>query len=266
MGLRDELDEVLALVNHDLEIMADNYPVQKIGQVCDDLCQNFRVLAGCAVLLNADVVAYHSWSLRSALIRLHYLNRCKQEGYRDAFCATGNNNAIFDAVAAKNSVLALQLAKASSKSWWEGDEYLDDFCLVHFLHQFFSTENYTRDQQIETLDKFESALEGQENPYLDVCRALLGDQQEEFDSAFQGLIEHQEMVLIEESQKFYVDEIVFHVRSRLFTEGIAFLNMADAVGFDTSEEYKYCASLARQPSSVTVDSALTFTSVRDSDV
>ena len=256
MSFLDDVDEVKALVNHDLELLGRSAP-HKLGEACDHLCQNLRTLAGCALLADADTDAFHSLSARCGFVRLHFLRGCSRAGLRNPYSATGNNSAIFDVIAARHYQLAKQIAVASAQQWSDGDEYLDDFCLMHFVNQVVCAEKYVPGDLAKTLSNFKEALSGDPSAYFDVCQALLAKKQPDFDDAFSALITERHAELRRDSEKFYTEEITFQVKSRVFVEGLAFLNLAELAGLRISDDYEYCLPLARvQPRTLSSEAEL----------
>lgn len=222
-------------------------PVEEIGRTCDDLCQYYRALACCALLVQADTDGFlHNLHL-SGSVRLHFLQRCAaREGYHDPYSCTGSSAGFFDAVAARNFSLALGIAQLSQPHWQEGEEYRDDFCFAYFFQLAIRNSADDRPKIALILDEMAQVVQGEESPRLAVCRALLDRHQQGFDEAFEALLDARKQEIEEERPLFSPDDrIVFRTKSRIYTEALAILNVADHLGLQTAPEYRYCPVTAR---------------------
>lgn len=247
MSLRSVAQEIESYVTVGLEMLSYGLPVEEIGRTCDDLCQHYRTLACCALLVQADTDGFLHCLHRSGNVRLHFLQRCAaREGYHDSYTCTGSSAGFFDAMAARNFPLALRIAQLSPEHWQEGEEYRDDFCFAYFFHLAVRNSADDRPRMASTLDDMAQIVQGEESPKLAVCRALLDRHQQAFDEAFEALLDARKEEIEEERPQFFPDDrIVFRTKSRVYTEGLAVLNVADHLGLQTAPEYRYCPVTAR---------------------
>lgn len=247
MSLRSCAREIESYVEMNLETLSFGLPVEEIGRTCDDLCQNYRTLACCALLLSADTDRFLHLLHRSGQIRLHFLERCaERSGYHDAYGATGNSAGFFDAIAARSFQLASKIAKSSFGDWLEGTEYHDDFCFANFCHLVLQGAELRPKK--ESLLEFKEAIGNEESARLSVCESLFELDQQKFEEGFEALLDQRKADLDEERSQFFPDDrIVFRTQSRIFVEGLAVLNLADRLGLKTLSEYQYCPVMARLP-------------------
>ena len=250
MGLRATMEDIALYAEEGVETLSFGLPVEKIGDTCDDLCQNYRTLACCALMQSADTDGFRHMLHRGGQVRLHFLERCAAErpGYHDPYIATGNSAAFFDTVAAGDMPLAGRIAALSPDHWWEGDEYPDDFCYSYFCHLAIQGDAAPRPQMEETIWQFERAVGKEKSARLAVCKSLFELNQASFDESFEALLKARKAEIEEERSRFSPDDrIVFRTKSRIFVEGLAILNIADLLGLRTAREYRYCPVTARLP-------------------
>jgi hypothetical protein len=243
------MQEIECFIESDLEILSGHPPVERIGELCDELYSNYRILAVCAVLLDGDTDSFYHTLAKSGHVRAYFLARCQaMPEWRNPYGATGNGNAFFDVVAAHHFELAQEIVALSPKLWWEGEEYEDDFCFVFFFHLLVQNDSNKRHELRATLEQFEASLQGEESAKLKICHALFENDQDAFDGAFEVFLDEREAELAEEREKFFPDErIVYRTRSRIYIEALAILNIANSIGLKTESEYRYCPLLARLP-------------------
>jgi hypothetical protein len=249
MSIRSAAREIESYVEMNLETLSFELPVEEIGGTCDNLSENYRILACCALLLSADTDAFLHQLHRSGQVRLYFLRRCSaQPSYHDPYSATGNAAGFWDAVASRSLELASRIVALSSERWREGEEYQDDFCFAYFCHLAIQNRLEAKPRMDATVRELEVAVEGEQSARLDICKALLALNQEQFDQGFESLLEERRVEIDEERSQFFPDDrILFRTKSRIFVEGIAILNIAELLGLQTAREYRYCPVTARLP-------------------
>ncbi len=247
-----ELDQVVEEIENsnefDLERL-EEHSIGRIGPLCDEVCANFRTLAGCAVLFEGDTDTFCTTLLKSGVVRRYYLKRCVEEDprLRDPYRATGNGSALFDVLAARGFGLAREIAALSPGDWWEGEEYGEDFHYLNFFHRLLN-DGADDPVVLAEIDLLEGVLEGTEDGKLGTCRALSKKDQRAFDEAFELLLDARTSE-IENAEEAYTpyDALAEQVRSQVYIEGLAILNVADWLGLKTEEEYRLCPVIARLP-------------------
>jgi hypothetical protein len=247
MNLRVVIDEIATGIEFDVERMPD-HPVDKIGEMCDAVSSGSRTLAGCALLLDGDADGYYQHLGRSAEVRRYFLDRCAREApaLRDGYRAAGNSAALFDALAARRFDLARGVASLSNTTWWEGEEYHEDFALAHLLHLLVQDEPRDGTQVRQALESLDRALDGSEPAKLAVCRAIVERDQAAFDEAFEALLAARTAELLEQGDPYTpYDEAADRVAKTFYIDGLALLNLADRFSLTTRDEYRYCPRTAR---------------------
>ena len=250
MALREAREEVAVYVESDLALVRGRPSLERVGVAYDELCKHYRILAGCALLLDGDVDEYADMLTRSGHARVHLLERLSENpAMRNPYLAAGNADALFDALAAGNFGLARIIASLSPTQWWKGEEYEEDFHFAHFFHLLIRDRTRFDAELDMAVDQLAQATDDDEAARPRLCKALRESDQTGFSDAFARLLEERDLELAEDKQKFWPDgKIGLRIKSELFTEALALLNVADQVGLRTEREYPYCPALARQPS------------------
>jgi hypothetical protein len=247
VDIRSAIDEIAVSIEFDIGEIPE-HPVARIGTVCDMAISGLRTLAGCALLLDADADAFCQSLAKSAELRRYFLDRCRREtpALRDGYRAAGNSAALFDALAARRFDLARDIASLSNTTWWEGEEYLEDFALAHLLHLLVQDASPNGIEVSQALLNLERALDGAEPAKLALCRAIVQRDQAAFDEAFDSLLVARNAELLEQGDPYTpYDEAAHRVANTFYIDGLALLNLADRFFLTTRDEYRYCPRSAR---------------------
>lgn len=249
MVLRDIVEEIAAGVELELEKLSDHAP-DAIGQVCDDISSGFRTLAGCALLLDADTDSYYHGLANCGAARVYFLNRSQREqpDLRNAYRATGNSGPLFSTLAARHFDLARKIVALSSKTFWEGEEYAEDFCFAHFFHLLIVDPRAGQTEVKTALTDLGAAI-GEDAPArFQVCRSLWDRDQQAFNEAFEALLDERNKELAEMGDPYTPYDAAAHrVARTFFIDGLAILNVADLLGLSTEREFRFCPAAARLP-------------------
>jgi hypothetical protein len=247
VDIRSAINEIAVSIDFDLGELPE-HSVSRIGSMCDMAIDGLRTLAGCALLLDADADLYSQNLTRSAELRRHFLDRCRREApaSRDGYRAAGNSAALFDALAARRFDLARDIASLSNTTWWEGEEYFEDFALAHLLHLLVQDARRDGTEVRQALEDLDRALDGSESAKLGVCRAIVEGDQVAFDEAFDVLLVARTAELLEQGDPYTpYDEAAHRVANTFYIDGLALLNLADRFSLKTRDEYRYCPRTAR---------------------
>jgi len=247
-----ELDLILEnlelSIGFELDEIAEDNSLENIGGACERIAHEYRSLAICKLLADADTDAFYHNLIRSGQIRFYYLSRCHRENrVQDSLLVASLIASFFDAVTANQFRLAIEMSRLSSRQWSPDDEYEDDFCYARFLYQYVAPE-LDRDDDLEgILSRFQLALEGKQNARWNVCKSLLAVDQAMFNEAYQQLIDERTEQIEEEEDSALGEEMTFLTEKHIFVEGLAILKIAERVGLQTEAEYLYCPAIARLP-------------------
>ena len=223
------------------------YPIEQMGKMSIELSGKYRAIAILALLVGGSSDLYFHHLIRSARIRIIYLERLKKEKvYDDHHQSSGRYDAFLDVVAAGDFNLAKRIVGLSPNDWRKGHEYEDDYCYAQILHRFV-LESPSIEEIQSLLTQFETYLEGEPNARFDVCKALMEKDQEAFDVAFEALLADQENRIEENKERGQLEDPIVIANRLVFVEGLAILRLAENKGLQTQREYRFCPSLARIP-------------------
>jgi hypothetical protein len=223
-----------------------DYPLGQLGSLAENVSEKLRTLAIVTLMVEGNTNGFYHNLIRSGLAREVFLKRCHAEGFGDFHLAISRSGAFFDSLAANDFDLAKRIALLSPQNWVPDGEYEDDYCFTQFFH-LLVLEKTAETGLAPLLVQFEISLQGDESAGLDVCRALASRDQRAFDGAFDALIEHHDGHLAEEQKRGRMEDAHVVAERQIFTEGLGILRIAERLGLQTQEEYKYCPALARLP-------------------
>jgi immunity protein 49 of polymorphic toxin system len=219
-------------------------PLRQMGDVSIDLCNDLRALAIIGLLAFGDTKLFRRNLVQSARVRCFYLERLKEAGLEDDHHqASGRVEPLLDAIAAGDLELGRRIVALSPTQLLRGREYEDDYCFAQLIHGLLVQRNDGRLDGL--LQQFESYLEGKGDARLDVCRALVLRDHDDFDTAFESLLSAREQH-IAEAKKRQLDEDVVVALRHVYVDGLAALALAEMHGIKTQDEYRFCPSLARR--------------------
>lgn len=244
MGLHALLPHLIENLQEHLALIAANHPVAEVGQVYEETEECFEAVACCALLLSVDRAGFQRHLFWSALARRYFLQRSKEQGSADDFrCARSRSNAVFCAVAAGDVALAVEVGDLSPVQWNPEGEYEEDFAYHLLLHRFLKGAD-TQSRAVALRD-FAKALDGTSSPRFDVCQALQDGAVEDFEAAFQDLLDSHATEL-DARRPYSIDVPTLEPRSCIFVEGLALLRIAANVGIQLTErDYPLCPNVGR---------------------
>jgi len=223
------------------------YPVAHLGDLSLEVSRKLRALAIMVLLVKADVDLFHHNLIRSGLARERYLRRLRDEGIaRDHHDASGRCAPLLDAIAAGDLALARRIVALSPSEWREGHEYEDDYCYAQLLGLLIAVAPSTGDVGA-LLGRFETYLDGEQDPRLEVCRALANGDADQFAVAFEALLSARDATTADDRERSQLEEPEVVADREVYIEGLALLRLAEARGLATDPDYRYCPSLARVP-------------------
>lgn len=216
---------------------------QLTGQLCDQL----RSLGIMVLLSSGNSDRFHHNLIRSARLRLAFLQRCIAEGRTDAHdFVAGILEPLHDAMAAADWPLAQALTLAAPAEYRPGHEYEDDHWHALALRRLLAGPA-ERAAQEDTLERLARALGDPEHPRVAVLRALAEKQQGAFDDAFERLLDLRESEIAEEVQRGGLASPSTLARRHVYVEGLALLRLASRAGLTPAADYRLCPALARVP-------------------
>ena len=212
----------------------------------------YRRLAICELLAEARADRFHAFLRKSGHARLHFL-RLVAAGHptQPLYVCGSENRSLFDAIASGDTHLAAGIARLSTDKPNLAYEYEDDFLLYEFVRrQVLSLDTPTPGQWpgfASLLARWEAVLEGEEEPYLDVCRALLARDAEAFEQALLELIAARARRFEDLTDESGPQADIRWTEGPLFINGLALVRLAEHAGIRTAREHPTIPGLARSP-------------------
>ena len=217
----------------------------ELAETGEELSLFYRTAGIAELLLNLNVDEFYHMLMRSALARIYVYKKLTDAAkVNDRFCKSSRAACFYDALAARRTDLAQQIANSApqQKSIFE---YEDDYDYVRFL---FELVNEAGEETLKgILEQFQTDLQGDKSPRFLVCKALLEREQEDFDTYFDALLLNWAQYLDDQKESMSRDEVAYAGNQHLFIEGLALLNIADSLGLKTKPGYDYCPKEARRP-------------------
>ncbi|MFP2925211.1 Imm49 family immunity protein [Pyxidicoccus sp. 3LG] len=206
-----------------------------------EFCANQRRMGIGALLLLGDSETFQSHLYRSGRA---FLALVLQAGGASSV-ALSRMAPFFDALAARDAQGARQVATLAPRARQAGIEYEEDFLYVCFLMDHGVLGGPEADARA-CLERFESVLEGSEEPRLEVCQALLARDGQRLEEALQRLVSArlQRYVRLREQGRLLQEE--WAMEAKVCVEGLALLALAEELGVKTPRgEYPGLPSVAR---------------------
>lgn len=192
-------------------------------------CSNFRRAGIAALLQTGRASVFRTRLQRSGRAYVHFLKNAREQGKR-----TSESLPLFDAISAGDLASAAEIARLSRHNWMTDEEYEEDFLFYEFImqHEFL---NATGELTASLLDRWGACLQGNEDPRLEVCRALFASDGEAFHQALAAFLEERRHVFEERADR--TEPEVMATEASLSVEGVALLRLARRKGAARAAEY-----------------------------
>ena len=215
------------------------------GRVYEGLVDAFHGLAICDLLLDYDPDAFRRHLVYAAGARRQFLQVCLRDNAAPLERAISRTDALFCALAARDTVMTGELVRLGPPTWVPDGEYEDDFCYHALLSHIAAPERSSAlPSPTDLLERFSGVLDGGATPQLEICRSLVANDSEGFRAAFGDLLEERE-AWPQEVYSFRRDQPLFLVARYVFVEGLALLALAAARDWSMPDEYAFCPQLGR---------------------
>lgn len=192
----------------------------------------FRMHGTCATLIRGVADPLFSAQMQSASVYAFALARTSDEQHK----ATSAAGCLWDAMAGQYWEAARQIAGASRRSHNPNREHEDDFCYVFFLmHRYLRgadapAPSPTDQMELDTLARWETVLNGELDPRLDLCHALRDRELDRFEQAIISMAEARHADLQRRFDKGKLTSEDFVWVEPIWPEGLALLRLAAAEG------------------------------------
>lgn len=225
----------------------ENCPVESIGVLSLEIAEKLRALAIIVLLEEGDVDLFYHNLIRAGLSRVKYLERLVAESaVGDFHAASGRYEPLLSAIAANAFDVTSTIVALSPDEFHEEAEYEDDYCYAQLIHSLASGAASIDNTQA-LFSQFEEYLNGEDSPRFEVCKALVEQDQESFDRAFESLLDARELEIAEAKERGQIESQINLANRHVFVEGLALLRLAERRLLRTLDEYRFCPGVARLP-------------------
>jgi hypothetical protein len=224
-------------------------PVESVGDLSLEVSYKLRTLAILALLGHASTDGFVHSCTRAARARRLYLLRVAEAGIdRVHHRVAGRYEPLLDAIAAGDMQLAGDIERLSPAEFRPPDEYEDDYCYAQIMQRLCRAE-VPEDELPPLLERFERYLDGDVNPRLQVCQALVAGDTQAFADAFDVFLGDVAQRIQKNIARGQLEDVHVLAQRHVSVEGLAMLRLADRRGIATEREYEFCPSLARRQAS-----------------
>ncbi|QRK12594.1 immunity 49 family protein [Archangium violaceum] len=208
----------------------------------------YRRIAICELLAEARMDRFATFLAKSALVRIHFL-RLVTQGHAAAplhTCASRNFSFV-DSLVAGQLHMAVELARLTPDRHTPSIEYEDDFLLHRFLQRLTLHLHVGDNFDLAAmLERWETVLEGEYDPYLGACKALLQKDTRALNEALRDAIAIRKRSFQDEKKQSVPPDRRL-TEGFVFMDGLAFLRLAETLGMPVQREYPTIPKFARIP-------------------
>ena len=228
--LEDDCRNIRFTLGRLLEQLQTPQRIESEAMLFQDLCTQYRRLAICSVLLEADVESFFASLFKSAQAYLSLLRRVDGNTVVDRYhlCAS-RAWPFFDALAANDFDTARRMVPLCASTWAREDEYEDDFLYMKFLFDMLRT-GAKSEQAIATVERFQAMAQAQAPARLGLCEALLAGNERKLETAWADLLHERSQELARERGNPSADPEMLRTEAHVFIEGVALLRLAASLG------------------------------------
>ncbi len=152
----------------------------------------------------------------------------------------------WDAVGGEYRLPAEAIARGSRSTWNPKREHEENFLYVMFLMKRYAMAA-NEAEQVDLLDRWEFVIEGQADPQLDLCRALLGRNEKEIVDGIMDLGEARIADMERKIEKGALDKDISVWFRPYWNEGLALTRLAQRDGVRVPDSIPRIPDIARSP-------------------
>ena len=221
-----------------------DYPVNQLGKLALEAGEKFRALGIFGLLATADKSHLLDNLTQAASLRIRYLEKVHAETqFEDHHYVLGRVDPIFNLIAANNLSDLNRLKQLSPEDFRKGHEYLDDFSYGKILINV--ALNSIDKALFATLDDLEEYLDNDVFSRGAMCRALLENNEQDFDDAFHGFIDQTAFAIEEAKGGGDLEDAIVVAERFVSVEGLALLALSKSRGFTLQQNFLLCPKVAQ---------------------
>lgn len=150
----------------------------------------------------------------------------------------------FDALAALDWESAREMSLRSPRERRVEIEYEEDFLYVRFLMDH-CVLNQSEEEARACLTRFETVLQGSDEPRLRVCQALLERDEKDFQSALQDFLSAESRRYVMLRERGRLSQETWATEAKISVEGLALVVLAERARLKTPDNLPAIPSIAR---------------------
>ena len=203
------------------------------------ICLMYRRLAAGALLMDGDPARFFEYLFKSARAYVHFLEIAPP---RERI--TSRAEAFYDAVACHDDDAARRMTAATPSLLSREQEYEEDFFAIRLLmDRFFGSASAAALRP--SLDQWAKLAEGNADPRLAVCEALIEGKQQALDAGLAVYIRERKKRLTKARETEQLDPDEASTTAHGSTELLAWLDLAERAGLRVNRDYPFAPALAR---------------------
>lgn len=233
-----------------LERIEQQAPQEVSGQAYFDAAWRYRRMAVCELLLEGRQDRFFGFLCKSALVQQHLQQlAAARQGIQVVHLGASLSEVPVTALVSG----CLELAEATTRGMpgrhVPDVEYEDDFLFYRSLGALLLQARGGQDLDLlpRLLERWSTVLQGGEDLYLDVCRALATRDEAGFSRAFEALVEERARQCEGFRREKGAEGEQYLSEAFVFMKGLALLRLAELLGMRTQAEYPLLPRFARLP-------------------
>lgn len=228
------------------KFLAGAKPVEAEGAAYRAVGKQLRRLGLCHLLEEADGATLADRLAASGRAYLAFLPRVRWTELKKPYelCAS-RADPFFDALAAGDVAGAAEIGRLSAPSWFDGDEYEEDFAYVRALMALLGDGKAPSpdvEQHLATLHR--AAAESDEQKVA-LCDALHARSQDDLDEALAAHARARQAAVAEERKNPVVEPSWLATEAYVDVEALALIRLATLLGLHAPTELRFAPRAAR---------------------
>jgi hypothetical protein len=232
-----------------LALIEQQAPEEVSGRAYFDAAWRYRRMAVCELLLEGRQDRFFGFLCKSALLQQHLQQLASvRQGIQAVHLSSSLSEVPVNALVSGCLELAETTARGMPGRHVPDVEYEDDFLFYRSSGALLLQVRGGQDVDLQRLlERWSTVLQGGEDLYLDVCRALATRDESNFSRAFEALVEERVRQCEHFRRQKGAEGEQYLSEAFVFMKGLALLRLAELLGMRTQAEYPLIPRFARLP-------------------
>ncbi len=245
MSIKANKEALIDSIQDGISVVAGN-PPEGLGDVYQQLTEEFQALGICNYILDLDTDAFYRNLLFSVYAWRFYLRKCQEKGIEEnIFSSLSRTETLFDAIVCQRLDLVAELDQLSPKAWSPKGEYQENYYYYAFVYGYVL--NRPPEELKKLAEELEACVEGNGARHQ-LCVAISEGDKKLFRESFDELMDAK----TEEGKRDPIGSLTLRPGSNLSVEGTAWLLLAKRAGISVKNTYTLCPQplldkLAKKP-------------------